>query len=169
MILDGPIPRSDSKGSLSIYGEVHMKLLCLFGLLCALAMPVVAEDNSPVESKIIAMEQAWNQAYKFRDKKALGQILHDSMVLVNNDGSLQSKAVFLGSVDAARPSDEQQAQPESISVRVFGDVAIATGVFREKGVEKGKPYLRRNRFVDTWVNSNGSWVCVAASATPVLH
>jgi ketosteroid isomerase-like protein len=146
-----------------------MKLLCFFGLLCALAMPAVAEDSSAVESKIVAMEKAWNQAYKSRDKKALGQILHNSMVLVNDDGSLQSKAAFLGTVDAARPSDEQQAQPESISVRVFGDVAIATGVFQEKGVDKGKAYLRRNRFVDTWVNSNGSWVCVAASATPVLH
>jgi ketosteroid isomerase-like protein len=89
------------------------------------------------------------------------------MVLVNDDGSLQSKGAFLASVDAAKPSDQQQAEPESISVHVFGDVAIATGVFREKGVENGKAYVRRNRFVDTWVGKNGTWVCVAASATPV--
>jgi ketosteroid isomerase-like protein len=146
-----------------------MRLLCFFALVCALAMPVVAQDNGSVESRIIAMEKAWNQAYKFRDKKALGQILHDSIVLVNDDGSLQSKSIFLASFDEAKPSDQQQADPESISVHVFGDVAIATGVFREKGVENGKAYIRRNRFVDTWVSSNGSWVCVAASATPVLH
>ena len=115
------------------------------------------------------MEKAWNQAYTFRDKKALGQILHDPLVLVNYDGSLQSKDIFLASVDTAKPGDQQQADPESISVRVFGDVAIATGVFREKGVENGKAYTRRNRFVDTWVRSNGSWECIAASATPMLH
>jgi ketosteroid isomerase-like protein len=149
--------------------EKQMKLLCVVLLVCALAAPVMAQDNGSIESKIIAMEKAWNQAYKFRDKKALGEILNDSMVLVNDDGSLQSKGVFLASVDTAKPSDQQQAEPESISVHVFGDVAIATGVFREKGVENGKPYLRRNRFVDTWVNKNGSWVCVAASAIPVLH
>jgi ketosteroid isomerase-like protein len=120
-----------------------------------------------VESKIIAMEKAWNQAYKFRDKKALGSILHESIVLVNDDGSLQSRKIFLSSVDAARPSEQQQAEPESISVHVFHDVAIATGVFREKGVENGKPYERRNRFVDTWVYTDGSWSCVAASATPI--
>lgn len=146
-----------------------MKLLWVVCLVCALAAPVVAQDNGSVESKIIAMEKAWNQAYKFRDKKALGQILHDSMVIVNDDGSLLSKGIFLSSVDAAKPSDQQQAEPESISVHIFGDVAIATGIFREKGVEKGKAYIRQNRFVDTWVNSSGSWVCVAASATPVLH
>jgi ketosteroid isomerase-like protein len=146
-----------------------MKLLSVVFLVCALAAPVVAQDNGSVESKIIAMEKAWNQAYKFRDKKALGEILHDSMVIVNDDGSLQSKGVFLESVDTAKPSDQQQADPESISVHVFGDVAIATGIFREKGVENGKAYVRRNRFVDTWVNRNGAWVCVAASAIPVLH
>jgi ketosteroid isomerase-like protein len=147
-----------------------MKVLCSCALVAVVFASLVAQDNSgSTESKIVAMEKAWNQAYKFRDKKALGEILHDSMVLVNDDGSLQSKSVFLASVDAARPSDEQQAEPESISVRVFGDVAIATGVFREKGVENGKAYVRRNRFVDTWVNRNGAWVCVAASATPMLH
>jgi ketosteroid isomerase-like protein len=146
-----------------------MKLLCSLGLICALAAPVAAQDNGSVASKIIAMEKAWNQAYKFRDKKALGGILHDSLVLVNDDGSLQAKGVFLTSVDTAKPSDQQQAEPESISVHVFDNVAIATGVFREKGIENGKPYVRHNRFVDTWVNSNGSWVCVAASATPILH
>lgn len=146
-----------------------MKLLCVVCIVCALTAPVVAQDNGSVESKIIAMEKAWNQAYKFRDKRALGEILHDSIVLVNDDGSLQSKGIFLAGVDAAKPSDQQQAEPESIAVHVFGDVAIATGVFHEKGVENGKAYVRRNRFVDTWVNRNGAWVCVAASAIPVQH
>lgn len=144
-----------------------MKLLGCLILVSAMTMSAMAQDSGSVESKVIAIEKGWNQAYKFRDKKALGEILDDSIVLVNDDGSLQSKRVFLGSVDAAKPSDQQQAEPESISVHVFGDVAIATGIFKEKGVENGKPYLRRNRFVDTWVNRNGSWVCVAASATPV--
>ncbi len=144
-----------------------MKLLFCLTLLFALTVTALAQDNVSVESRIVALEKAWNQAYKFRDKKALGEILHDSIVLVNDDGSLQPKSAFLASVDTAKPSDQQQAEPESISVHVFGDVAIATGIFREKGVENGKAYLRRNRFVDTWVSHNGSWVCVAASATPV--
>ncbi len=115
------------------------------------------------------MEKAWNRAFKFRDKKALDEILHESVIVVNDDGSLQSKAFFLAGMGAAGPSEEEQAEPESILVRVFGDAAVATGIFREKGIENGKPYARRNRFVDTWVNRGGSWVCIAASATPVLH
>jgi ketosteroid isomerase-like protein len=145
----------------------QMKLLCFCFLAFALTVPVLAQDSGSIESKIIAMEKAWNQAYKLRDRRALSEILNDSIVLVNDDGSLQGKGAFLSLVDTAKPSDQQQAEPESIAVHVFGDVAIATGIFREKGVENGKAYIRKNRFVDTWVNKNGAWVCVAASATPM--
>ncbi|HEY3973692.1 MAG TPA: nuclear transport factor 2 family protein [Candidatus Sulfotelmatobacter sp.] len=152
-----------------------MKLMYPYalGLIFAALIPVAplaAQDKSDAAvSKIIALEKAWNQAYKFRDKKALTEILHDSIVLVNDDGSLQSRSGFLASIDASAPSDEQQAEPESISVYVFGDVAVATGVFRRREVKNGKSYVERDRFVDTWVSRGGSWVCVAASATSMSH
>ena len=148
-----------------------MKLVCSIVLIGALLPPVFAQDNSDaaIVSKIVAMEKAWNQAYKLRDTKAIDAFLDDRIVLVNDDGSLQTKAEFLAGVHASKPSEEEQVSPESITVRVMGGVAIATGVFRAKGVEGGKPYVRRNRFADTWVNKNGSWICVSASATPVLH
>ncbi|MFZ0322289.1 MAG: nuclear transport factor 2 family protein [Candidatus Sulfotelmatobacter sp.] len=144
-----------------------MRLPCFCVVVCIMALPLDCQDAGSSESRVVALEKAWNQAYKFRDKKALGEILDDAVILVNDDGSFLSKNVFLASVDTARPSDEQQAEPESIFVRLFGNTAIATGVFRETGVAHGKPYLKRNRFIDTWVKKNDSWVCVAASATPI--
>jgi|ERR1700683_1981705 len=147
----------------------NMKMLFVLVLAGAMAMPVVAQDNSDGESKVIAIEKAWNQAYKSRDGTALGGILHDSIVLVNDDGSMESKSNFLTGVNRAKPSSNQQADPESIKVRMFGNVAIATGVFRESGFESGKAFVRRNRFVDTWIQNGDSWKCVAASATPILH
>ena len=146
-----------------------MKIVCVLALASTLAMPVLAQDNSEDESMVIAMEKAWNQAYKSRDGKALGALLHDSVVLVNDDGSLQSRSGFLTGIDKAKPSANQQANPESIKVRFFGDVAIATGVFRQSGFENGKAFVRRNRFVDTWIRNGNSWQCVAASATPILQ
>ncbi|HZE26386.1 MAG TPA: nuclear transport factor 2 family protein, partial [Terriglobales bacterium] len=121
-----------------------------------------------VQSKIIALEKAWNQAYKIGDIKALDALLDNAVVLVNDDGSVQTKAEFLAGVRATN-SQEQQVAPESMSVRVFGDTAIASGVMRVKGVEGGKSYSRREQFVDTWVSKGGKWVCVATDATPVLH
>jgi ketosteroid isomerase-like protein len=145
-----------------------LRFLLLIGAVFSSAAPKEL-PSSDVESKIIAMEKAWNQAFKFRDTNAINAILDDDVVLVNDDGSLQSKAVFVAGIREAKPSEEQQVFPESLAVRVVGAVAIATGVFRTKGVEGGKPYLRRDRFIDTWINKGGTWVCVSASATPVLH
>jgi hypothetical protein len=34
-----------------------------------------------------------------------------------------------------------------------------------KGTEKGKPYARRERFIDTWVHRGDNWVCVATQVT----
>ena len=93
-------------------------------------------------------------------------------MLVNDDGSVQTKAEFLASIKSSpsQPgSQEQQVVPESMSVRVFGNTAIATGVFRAKGVEGGKAYSRRERFVDTWVYKGGQWRCVGTNATPILR
>src|ERR1700729_2248428 len=146
----------------------RVKIVCVLALAGALPVPVLAQDKDD-ESKVIAMESAWNQAYKARDGKALGTMLDDSIVLVNDDGTLQSKNEFLTGVHTAKLSANQQGNPESIKVRIFGNVAIATGVFRQSGFENGKAFVRRNRFVDTWIHTGNSWQCVAASATAILH
>jgi len=139
-------------------------------LVCATALVVSAQDDADrvVQSKIIALEKAWNQAYKSGDRRALDRILDDQIVLINDDGTVQTKGEFLTSVKESN-AQEQQVAPESMSVHVFGNTAISTGVFRAKGVEAGKPYVRRERFVDTWIYKGGNWVCVATDATPVLR
>ena len=91
-------------------------------------------------------------------------------MLINDDGSVQNKAEFLGSVKAnSNDSQEQQVSPESVSGHVYSNTGISTGVFRAKGVEGGKSYVRRERFVDTWIYKNGKRVCVASDATPVVQ
>ena len=146
-----------------------MKMISALLLAGALAAPVTAQDNSAVESNITAMENAWIQAYKSRDGNALGEMLHDSMLMVNDDGSIESKQSFMNKIDQTKRSENQQDEPKSITVKVFGNVAIAAGVFRQQGVRNGKAFVRRDRFVDTWIRSGGSWECVAATATPILQ
>ena len=142
----------------------------LLSLVCAMAAVARAQNDTDqaTRTKIIALEKAWNQAYKLGDRHALDELLDDEIVLINDDGSTQAKREFLASIKATS-SQEQQVSPESMTVHVFGNVAIATGVFRAKGVEAGKAYNRRDRFVDTWMFKSGKWVCVATDATPVTH
>lgn len=149
---------------------------CAFALTAALfvsatatAMPASAQDQeSAARDQVLALEKAWNQAYKAGDTKALSSILDNSLVLVEDDGSLKTKSEFLATVKSSTGNQEQVA-PESLTVRVFGNTAIAIGVIKVKETKGGKSVSHRERFIDTWINREGKWVCIATNATPILH
>lgn len=143
--------------------------LSILALMCASAVLVSAQnEDAAARDQVLALEKAWNQAYKAGDIKALGSILDNSLVLVEDDGSLKTKSEFLGSIKASKANEEQVA-PESLTVRVFGNTAIAIGVIAVKGTKGGKPVVRRERFIDTWIKKNGTWICIATDATPITH
>ena len=117
-------------------------------------------DWSAAQSKVIALEHAWNEAALRGDAKALDQILDESLVFTDYEGNLMNKAALLVSM-----KEPAQSAIESISAQVFGDGAVVSGVYKQTGVDKGVPYRRRVRFIDTWVSRNGAWFCVAGQYT----
>jgi ketosteroid isomerase-like protein len=116
------------------------------------------------EGRILALETAWNHAEQHKDVAALDQLLSNTMVYIDYDGSLQTKAQFLEEAKSEALHPEQITNDE-MTAHVYGDAAVVTGIYREKGVSKGKPYSRRGRFTDTWVKENGTWQCVASQST----
>lgn len=157
-----------------------MKLVGYWAVIvCAMSMAAGAQEHSQhaqhaqtgdaaIQGKIVALEKLWNQASKSGDTKALADLLDDDVVLINDDGSVRSKAQFLASVKAPN-AQEQQVTPEFLKVYVHGEVAIATGALRVKGASKGRVYVRREAFVDTWILKGANWVCVATDATPITY
>jgi ketosteroid isomerase-like protein len=143
-------------------------ILCALALLCASTRVSAQQDEATARAQVLGLEKAWNQAYKSGDTKALDVILDNSLVLVEDDGSLKTKSEFLASVKRASVNEEQVA-PESLTVRVFGNTAIAIGVIAVKETKSGKSTVHRERFIDTWIFKNGSWVCIATDATPMTH
>ncbi|HLX85957.1 MAG TPA: nuclear transport factor 2 family protein [Terriglobales bacterium] len=143
--------------------------LSVMALLCGTGSFVWAQnEDATARAQVLALEKAWNQAYKAGDTKALSAILDNSLVLVEDDGSLKTKSEFLATVKASTGNEEQVA-PESLTVRVFGNTAIAIGVIAVKATKSGKPVILRERFIDTWIYRNGSWICIATDATPMTH
>ena len=136
-------------------------------LLLAVGIILAQETiNSDDTGRILALETAWNHAIEAKDAKAIDMLLADTMVALDSDGSFTNKKEYLDGIRAAdfQPS---QAINEDNKVHLYGDSAVVVGVFRIKGVEKGKPYTHRERTIDTWVKVNGTWKCVAAVAVPI--
>ena len=120
--------------------------------------------DSDEGGRILGLEKAWNLALEQKDVKALDMLLANTMVSVDIDGSVSSKTEFLASIKAPeyQPS---QAVTEQTRVQVYRDTAVVVGIFRVKGTDKGKPFMHRERFVDTWIKTNGAWQCVATTST----
>jgi ketosteroid isomerase-like protein len=121
-------------------------------------------SDSDEGGRILGLEKAWNHALEQKDVKALDMLLANTMVSVDIDGSVSSKTEFLASIKAPdyQPS---QAITEQTSVQVYGDSAVVVGIFRVKGTDKGKPFVHRERFVDTWIKNKDAWQCVATTST----
>jgi len=134
-------------------------------LLCA-AVAVWAQQSTMTDDggRVLALEKAWNHALEVKDAKALDMLLANSLVSVDIDGSVASKGEFLASI---KSPDYQPAQvvTEQTNVQVYGNAAVVTGTFRVKGTENNKPYVRRERFTDTWIKFNETWQCVASQTT----
>jgi hypothetical protein len=140
-------------------------------LLLFLSLPLAGQEAANADSqrtKILALENAWNRAEESKDVKALDGLLASTLVYVDYDGTLMDKAKFIASVKAPSLHPEQIVN-ESMTAYVYGDSAVVTGIYREKGVRNSKAYSRRGRFTDTWVNQSGTWVCAASQSTLISH
>lgn len=133
-------------------------------LVTALTLIPQGASSSSEEGQVLALETAWNHAIEVKDTKALDMLLADTMVALDSDGTFSNKSQYLAGIKAPdfQPS---QTVNETNHVQLYGDSAVAVGIFRIKAVEKGKPYVHRERTIDTWVKMNGTWKCVVAIAS----
>lgn len=143
-----------------------MRTLMLVALLACIGTSAgyAPDDDSDTEAKILATEHMWGQAYVSKDPKALERILDDTFVNVDSDGVLQTKTEVLAEV---RASTVAQFLTESMVVHLHGNTAIVTGIFQIKGVDHGKPFAQRERFVDTLLYKDGQWVSIAGFVTRI--
>lgn len=144
-----------------------MKAVIVTCFLLAASLIVPAQTNSRIsgdEGTILVLENAWNRAEMNKDGQALNELLANSLVYVDYDGSLMSKDQFVASAKNS-PVQSLQLVNDNVQVHMYGDSAVVSGVYHEKGVEKGRNYTRNGRFVDTWVKVSGTWQCVASQST----
>jgi len=52
-----------------------------------------------------------------------------------------------------------------VLVRVYGNAAVMTGHFSQRGTYKGEPFETSSRYTDVYVKMNGQWRAVSAHAT----
>jgi ketosteroid isomerase-like protein len=133
--------------------------------LLSTARPLAAQAQPHADqSKIRALENVWNLAIVHKDVRALDQLLADNFAGTDFDSTVMNKAQFIASI-SDKNYHPQQMMNEAIDVHLHANSAVVTGIYREKGSNKGKAYDFRARFTDTWVFENGEWRCAASHST----
>jgi len=142
-------------------------LLCSIVLLCIVGAAMSqAQNTGAIEQAIASLENQWLIAQKTSNPDLLAPLLADKFVNTSTDGVATNKSDTLAIV---KSSKWITADYIGVKVTVFGDTAIATGVFKGKGTDaSGKPMESNERWTDTWVKMpNGKWQCVASHASPI--
>ncbi|HSB74493.1 MAG TPA: nuclear transport factor 2 family protein, partial [Terriglobales bacterium] len=146
-------------------GFVAAAALLAGGLLFLAALPAGSQKRGEGDqSKILALENVWNLAIVHKDVRALDQLLAANFAGTDFDSTFMNKAEFIRSV-GEESYHPQQMVNEKVEVHLHSNSAVVTGIYREKGVNKGKAYDFRARFTDTWVNEDGEWRCAASHAS----
>jgi len=135
-------------------------------LLSSLALPQSFAQTEGDESKIIALENLWNQMQIAHDADAMEKMLHADFVLTDYDGSVLNKTQFLASI---RDKSNQLTSEVSQDMKLHrhGDTVVVIGATHEKGAAKGKPYEHYGRFTDTWIKRDSQWLCIASQLSLV--
>src|SRR5580704_1438394 len=139
-------------------------LVALSALLLSSFPAAQEKSGSADEIQVRQLERAWNQAEAKQEVKEVSALLADSLVYTDYDGSFMNKSEYMKWV-AAPQQKADHLYDEGLSVQVYGDAALATGIYRETGTNKGKAYTIRSRFTDTWIKRNDAWLCVASHST----
>jgi ketosteroid isomerase-like protein len=111
------------------------------------------------------LEQDWNNALMKRDRGWFDQnYASDFSSISSTSANLTGKTQEISDIVGDRGLE--LAETTDMNIRVDGNLAIVTGVFRTMGKDdKGAAYDRRTRYTDTWIKRDGRWQAWASQGT----
>jgi hypothetical protein len=119
-----------------------------------------SDDPAATRTRLIALENAWNQAQLRGDSKALEALVTEAFVYTDYDGTIYNKAQFLE--DNHDPAYRMTlVTNDTVAVFLYKGTAVVIGAYHAKGSYKGKSFDHYGKFTDTWVFDKGQWRCAA--------
>lgn len=143
-------------------------LTSLFTALLTTALMLFAGGAAAdgAEQELIKIENAWNDALIKRDGAFLKQLYADEYTYTDSTGKVFDKKTDIADsvsgkwqIDSARHGD--------VKVRVYGDVAVVTGLNTLAGRYEGADISGPRRFTDVFLKRDGRWQVVASQTTKV--
>jgi len=118
------------------------------------------------EDQVRALEAARGQALLKADTTALSRMTAAEFVEVSRLGTLRTKADNLREI-ATGTLRLTSVRYDSISVRIYGDVAVLRGIADNAGNFRGFPFSGKLWYTRVFVHRDGRWQAVAMQHTMI--
>ena len=119
-----------------------------------------------VEDSVRAVEANRAQALLRADTAALARMVADEFVEISRLGQLRTKADNLRDI-ASGQLTLTSVKYDSLTVRIYGDVAVLRGIADNTGTFRGFPFSGKVRYMRIFVRRDGRWQAVAMQQTPL--
>ena len=114
--------------------------------------------NETAISEIRNMEEMRVNALLNADWVALGNVLGDDLVHYHANGDLDDKPTYIKNVSTKL--EFLKIERPSLTIRIFGDVAIVSGRLNQEVRVKGPGTVMefQGNAIQTWVKQSGKWL-----------
>jgi len=126
--------------------------------LAAQAGPATAEDS------VRALEEARGQALIHADTAALSSMVAPDFTEVSRLGTLRTRADNIRDI-ASGDLKLLTIRYDSLTVRIYGDVAVLQGIADNTGTFHGFPFRGKIRYTRVFVRREGRWQAVTMQQT----
>ena len=130
----------------------------------ALLLVWTARVQAQVEDSVRAVEMSRRQALLAADTAALSRMLAPDFVEISRLGTVRTRADNIRDI-ASGALHLTSVAYDSLTVRVYGDVAILTGIADNTGTMRGFPFSGKVRYTRVFVRRDGRWQAVLMQQT----
>jgi hypothetical protein len=123
-------------------------------------------DYTGLPADLAAAATAYDLAQFKSDRSQLERLLADDYTLADSNGEVQNKAEDI----AGAVSPDRKATYVAISKqvrKVWPNGAVLGGIVDAKGLDHGKAFVMRARFVDVWAKRKGRWQVIFTQITDI--
>ncbi len=139
-------------------------VLLLLSVHASLLVAQGSVASSTPEDSVRAVELARRQALLQGDTVALSRLVAEDFIEISRLGTVRTKADNLRDI-ATGNLKLTSVRYDSLTVRIYGDVAVLQGIADNAGTLRGFPFSGKIRYTRVFVRRSGRWQAVAMQQT----
>lgn len=142
----------------------------IIGLLFTHCASVTTRSIEPgaIEDQIKTLERERQEAFVRGDIDFLDRQTAENYTTISGSGVLSTRAQFMQNLRDGI-TKVKSFELSELQARIFGNVAVLTGVYRDFSSVRGQDRQVNVRFTRIFVNEGGTWRAAAYQQTPLAR